>query len=75
MSDILIRGLDTQTVKRLKSRAKRNGRSLQSEVKQLLERAADKPMAEVLAGARVWREKLGKRFDDSAAVLRRDRDR
>ncbi|GMV82464.1 MAG: hypothetical protein AMXMBFR7_36480 [Planctomycetota bacterium] len=75
MSDILIRGLDTQTVKRLKTRAKRNGRSLQSEVKQLLERAADKPMAEVLDAARDWRVKLGKRFDDSASSLRRDRDR
>lgn len=75
LSDILIRGLDAQTVKRLKTRAKRNGRSLQSEVKQLLERAADKPMAEVLDAARGWRVKLGKRFDDSVSVLRRDRDR
>jgi plasmid stability protein len=40
MPDILIRNLDEQVVKRLKQRAKQNHRSLQSEAKLLLERAA-----------------------------------
>ncbi|MCZ7649085.1 MAG: hypothetical protein M5U26_28165 [Planctomycetota bacterium] len=75
MSDMLIRGLDAQTVKRLKSRAKRHGRSLQGEVKLVLENAAGRTMAEALKDARALRRKLGKRFDDSAVLIREDRDR
>jgi plasmid stability protein len=40
MSSILVRGLDPKTIERLTERARRNGRSLQQEVKALLERAA-----------------------------------
>jgi len=40
MPDVLIRGLDAKVLKRLKARAKQNGRSLQSEARLLLERAA-----------------------------------
>ena len=40
MPDVLIRGLHEQTIKRLKERAKRHGRSLQSEAKMVLENAA-----------------------------------
>ena len=40
MSSILVRGLDQKTIERLKERARLNGRSLQQEVKALLERAA-----------------------------------
>jgi plasmid stability protein len=41
MGAILVRGLDQKTIERLKERARLNGRSLQQEVKVLLERAAD----------------------------------
>jgi hypothetical protein len=41
MSSILVRGLAQKTVERLKERARLNGRSLQQEVKALLERAAE----------------------------------
>ena len=41
MGSILVRGLDQKTIKRLKEHARLNGRSLQQEVKALLERAAD----------------------------------
>ena len=75
MPDILVRGLDKQTVQRLKDRAKRHGRSLQSEVKMVLAGAAGPSVAEVLQSARVWREKLGRRFDDSADLIRQDRER
>ena len=75
MSDILIRGLDTKTVKRLKDRARRHGRSLQSEAKLLLESAADVTIAEILASAQTMRQKLGRRFSDSAAMIREDRNR
>jgi plasmid stability protein len=75
MGDILIRGLDERTVRRLKAQAKRNGRSLQSEVRLLLKQAAGASVAEALQGARHWREKLGRAFDDSAALVREDRER
>ena len=39
MPDILIRGSEPETIRQLKLRAKRHGRSLQSEVKLLVEEA------------------------------------
>jgi plasmid stability protein len=75
MSDILIRGLAPQTLKRLKTRAKRHGRSLQSEARCVLENAAGQSVAEVLTSARQWRKKLGRRFEDSVRLIREDRER
>ncbi len=40
MSEVLVRNLDDVTVERLKARARGNGRSLQAELKFILERAA-----------------------------------
>ena len=78
MAQILVRGLDDALVARLKERAKLNRRSLQSEVKAILEEMA--PMAtktEALAivdrWQRYWEEK-GKTFSDSAELIREDRD-
>lgn len=76
MSDILIRGLTQKTLKALKARAKRNGRSLQGEARMVLQRAAEtQSPAEALELARQWRKKLGRRFDDSADLIREDRER
>lgn len=75
MPDILIRGLDVKTINRLKAAAKRNGRSLQSEAKRILKSAPDVSMAESLAAAREWRQKLGRTFKSSAELIREDRDR
>lgn len=75
MGDILIRGLDERTVRRLKAQAKRNGRSLQGEVRLLLKQAAGLSVAEALQRARRCRAKLGGPFDDSAALVREDRER
>jgi hypothetical protein len=41
VGSILVRGLDQKTIERLKARARLNGRTLQQEVKTLLERAAE----------------------------------
>ncbi|HUU31054.1 MAG TPA: hypothetical protein VMY69_03035 [Phycisphaerae bacterium] len=75
MPDFLIRGLDARALKRLKARAKRHGRSLQSEARTVLENAAGQSVAEVLANARQWRKKLGRRFEDSVRLIREDRER
>ncbi len=75
MPEILVRGLDADVVKRLKQRAKKHGRSLQSEARIVLERAAGMSVAEVLETARGWRKKLGRRFEDSSESIREDRRR
>ncbi len=75
MTDILIRDVDVKTVQRLKAKAKRNGRSLQSEVTQILREAAGLSNAEAVELGAAWRKRLGKRFDDSAAIIREDRAR
>ena len=76
MPDILVRGLDAETVKRLKARANQHGRSLQSEVKMLVERAAGaggEQTAEVLTR---WRKRFaGRRFSSNARLIREDRNR
>jgi antitoxin FitA len=79
MAQILVRDLDDALVARLKERAKQNHRSLQGEVKAILEEAAPRATrAEALAIVddwhRYWKEQ-GKVFSDSAELIREDRDR
>ncbi len=76
MPDILVRGLDAETVERLKVRASQHGRSLQSEVKMLVERAAGAGGEQVAEVLKRWRERFaGRRFSSSARLIRKDRDR
>jgi len=76
MASILVRGLDKGTIFRLKERARLNGRSLQQEVKEILERTAGTlslPHARGLAER--WRRRLrGRSFSDSTRLIREDRD-
>ena len=74
MPDILVRGLDAETVKQLKARASQHGRSLQSEVKMLVERAAGgQHVAEIMQR---WQKQFaGRRFSSNAKLIREDRDR
>jgi antitoxin FitA len=76
MGSILVRGLDPKTIERLKERARLNGRSLQQEVKALLERAANTlTMREARRVSERWKRRLGGRsFSDSAPLIREDRD-
>jgi plasmid stability protein len=76
MGSILVRGLDQKTIERLKERARLNGRSLQHEVKALLERAAATlTMREARRLSERWRHRLGGRsISDSASLIREDRD-
>jgi plasmid stability protein len=76
MSDILIRGLDAKTVRRLKARARKNGRSLQNEAKLVLEQAAGGGAAEIAAMLDGWKKRFaGRRFHGSEDLIREDRDR
>jgi plasmid stability protein len=76
MPEILVRGLDDKTVKRLKERARRSGRSLQQEVKHILEQAATRlTMEEARRLSDAWHRRLaGRTFSDSAQLVREDRD-
>ena len=76
MAQILVRNLDERLVKRLKARARRNGRSLQAEVRLILEQTPTLDMKAALKLADKIRKSFGnRRFDDSAVLIRRERDR
>ena len=77
MADVLVRGLSPKILARLKSQAKRRGRSLQAEMKEILERAARMPdESDIPEGIRRVRAMLrGKRFSDSTLLIREDRER
>jgi len=76
MPDILVRGLDAEMVKRLKTSAKQHGRSLQSEAKLLLEQAADVGTDKIEAMLDRWKEHFaGRKFSSSAKLIREDRQR
>lgn len=76
MTDVLVRDLSPDVVERLKTRAKRHGRSLQGEVKAILESAAPLSMDEARQVAERWQQRLsGKIHGDSSELLREDRER
>ena len=76
MADILIRGLSDKTVRRLRARAERHGRSLQSEVKMLLEQVADTGVQQVAAILNRWERRFrDRKFANSARMIRKDRDK
>jgi len=76
MSQVLVRDLDPAVVARLRARARRNGRSLQAELRSILERAAqtDADAARVLA-AHIRRRLAKRAHSDSATLLAHDRAR
>lgn len=79
MPDILIRNVPEPIVERLKDRAARHRRSLQRELLAIIEAAVGEPSAPDPARvAAAIRERLaasGRRFSDSAGLVREDRDR
>jgi len=76
MAQLLVRNLNRTVVERLRRRARRGGRSVESEVRAILEQAAQADMASARTLANRIRARLrGRRFSDSAALVREDRDR
>jgi len=78
MAQVLVRDIDEQVVQRLKARAERSGRSLQVELKMILEQAArsDIEMARFKRlAAKIRRELAGHRHSDSGALQAEDRER
>lgn len=76
MAQVLVRDLDDAVVARLKERARERGRSLQAELKALLEREARTSRAAALTFAAKMRKQLsGRKHSDSARLLAEDRAR
>lgn len=79
MSQILVRDLEKEVVERLKKRAREEGRSLQSEVKLIIEQAVNKPMIDMEAArktAEEFRRRFkGRKFPDTSGLIREDRER
>ncbi len=76
MAQILVRKLPDSLVEQLKARARRNGRSLEAEVRDVLQRAVTKNKAEFLKAADAMRARLaGRHHTETLELLREDRDR
>lgn len=77
--DVLIRDLDEETVEKLKEKASLNKRSLQAELKEVLQDYAGRyDIEKVRAMARESIKKYkaeGKKFSDSTKDIREDRER
>jgi antitoxin FitA len=77
MAEVLVRDLDASVVEKLKARAAANGRSLQAELKAILEEQARQvTKAEARALAARIRRRIGARPQTDSGVLQaEDRDR
>lgn len=76
MAQLLIRGLNVRVVERLKARARQHGRSLEAELRGILEAASAADFADARAlAAKLQRRLAGRRHTDSAALLAEDRGR
>ncbi len=78
MANLTIRNLDDEVVKRLKKKAKDNGRSLEAELRVLLSETANRltgKEARALADRIAAMTPEGVKQTDSAELLREDRDR
>jgi hypothetical protein len=78
MPDVLIRGISKRTLDSIKQKAARRGRSVQQELKQVIERFGAQPDVDYFEAARQLREELLERggvYSDSTETIRRDRQR
>jgi plasmid stability protein len=77
MGQVLVRGLDDAVIERLRQRAESHHRSLEGELREILEqvsRQLDVATARDLAD-RIRRKLEGRPHSDSAELIREDRDR
>lgn len=76
MAQVLVRDLKAEVVARLKARARRHGRSLQTELKEILETASRRDVIRARAvAARIRRQLAGRVHSDSVELLAEDRSR
>jgi hypothetical protein len=78
MPNVLIRNISSAALAKLKAAAKRRNRSLQQELKELIEHGAQRAAIDVVGIARAIRKKLRKEqiyHSDSSELLREDKNR
>jgi len=76
VAQVVIRNIDEEAMRRLKSRAARKGVSLERELRTILTAAARADRTGFGERAAAFRRKLaGRRHSDSTRLIRRDRDR
>jgi plasmid stability protein len=76
MPSLLIRDLDKETIKQLKKRAAANGRSLQAEAKEIIERSArEKTFEQLRRQASLLAKSSGPQKTNSVDLIREDRNR
>ena len=76
MPNILVRDVEETVLEKLKEQARRNGRSLQSEVLSILNLFAENDrMSDEQTAATIKKSLRGRTFSDSAALLCEDRRR
>jgi len=74
MAQLTVHNLGSKTLQRLKARARRHGRSLEAEVRLVLEQTAGTEAADVARLLAGWDRRLGgRRFTDSESVAYEDR--
>ena len=74
MADILVRNVDEETARRLKERAKAEGKSLGETVREVLENATKPTKAELVETARRIRAMSPYSDVDSTDLIREDRE-
>ncbi len=76
MAQVLVRDVDRKVLENLKKRARAHGRSLEAELRDILERASRVDMSRARGLAQRIRKKLaGRKHTDSAELLADDRTR
>ncbi len=76
MAQVVIRNIDDEAIRRLKSRAARKGISLERELRTILTDAARADRTGFGERAAAFRRKLaGRRHSDSTVLVRKDRER
>ena len=78
MANVFLRDIPEEVLNRLKDLAKAHNRSLQQELRAVLENTADQTLPDVFQKASELRKQLRKkaiRFTDSVKLLREDRFR
>ena len=76
VAQVVIRNIDDEAMRRLKSRAARKGVSLERELRTILTEAVRADRAGFTERAAAFRQKLaGRRHSDSTVSIRKDRSR
>lgn len=77
MGDVRVRNLDDEIVEELKARARRHGKSLESELRAVLTAEARRPRQELSKRLQSFRDELRQQYGelpDSTPFIRAERD-